>query len=65
MYGNLKTELRKKGLTQKDVAKLLHLSTQSVYMKLNGIHDFTAPEMFSIKQTFFPNITLEELFAKR
>lgn len=65
MYSNLKCELKKKGKTQKDVAKLLNISPQAIYMKLNGIHDFTVPEMILIQKEYFPEVPLEELCAKR
>lgn len=65
MYGNLYLALKEKGVRQSDVAQLLKLSKQSVYMKLHGIRDFTAPEMYAIKEKYFPNGNMEELFKKR
>ena len=65
MYGNLLLALKEKGVSQKEVAKKLDLSPQSVYMKIHGRREFTAPEMFTIQREYFPNVTLEELFAKR
>lgn len=62
MYLNLKCELLKKGITYKQIAKLLGLGEKTIYNKINGNSEFTFSEVKKIKQTLFPDLTLEYLF---
>lgn len=64
MFVNLIIEMKKKKVSQMDLAKLLGISQNSVCQKINGESDFKSEEMFAIRDTFFPNLTLEYLFKK-
>lgn len=64
MFVNLIVEMKEKKICQSDIANLLKLSRNSVGQKINGDRDFKSEEMFAIRDTFFPNLTLEYLFKK-
>ena len=65
MFGNLLVEMKRAKVTQSDIARHLSLSKVSVIQKIYGRTDFTASEMFAIKEHFFPELTLEYLFEKK
>lgn len=64
MYPNLKKELYLSGVTQVRIAKELGVGTNTLAKKMHGVTEFKASEMFAIQRAFFPNLTLEYLFAK-
>lgn len=64
MYGNLYKELKQRKITQTEISKFLGLTNQAVCEKVNGGSDFKSTEMFAIKDKYFPDLTLEYLFAK-
>jgi DNA-binding XRE family transcriptional regulator len=64
MYANLYKEMKLRKVTQTEVSKMLGLSNQTICDKINGGAEFKSTEMFSIKEHFFPDLTLEYLFAK-
>lgn len=64
MYGNLTKELFLAKVTQKEVAETLGISVEAMSRKTNGKNEFTSGEMFSIKEHYFPDLTLDYLFAK-
>lgn len=64
MFINLYKEMKSKGFTQKDLAKALNVSAQTISYKMTGKRDFTSNEMFTIQKEFFPDVKLEELFKK-
>lgn len=65
MLLNLIGEMKKAKITQSDLAELLKKTKNIICLKINGKSDFKASEMFLIKDTFFPEFTLEYLFAKK
>ena len=64
MFGNLYKELKLKGITQTEICKYLGLTNHGFNKKIRGDTDFTSKEMFAIQQKFFPDKTLEYLFAR-
>lgn len=60
---NLEAEMARYGVTNNDIKSLLGCSDRTVTNKLNGETDFTVPEALKIRNTFFPNLRLEYLFA--
>ncbi|CAR40724.1 helix-turn-helix transcriptional regulator [Streptococcus uberis] len=53
------------GKTQKEMANILNISSQSYYNKENGIVEFRDSEKIVFKnlvKELFPNITLEDIF---
>lgn len=64
MYGNLYIEMKKKDVSQADISKRLGITSRAMSNKIRGKTDFTTSEMFTIKNEFFPDKTLEYLFTK-
>ena len=54
--------MKKRKISQKDIAILLGLSSNAVNYKLRGKREFTASEMFKIKDSYFKDISIEDLF---
>ena len=65
MLLNLIGEMKKAKITQSDLAELLKKSNNIISQKINGKREFKASEMFLIKNAFFPELSLEYLFAKK
>ena len=49
---------------QSDVARMLELSRNCVSHKIRGKVDFTASEMYAIRDKYFPDKTIDWLFQK-
>ena len=64
MFGNLYKEIKLKGITQTEICKYLGLTNHGFNKKIRGETDFTSKEMFEIQRTYFPDKTLEYLFAR-
>lgn len=64
MYGNLMAEMKKHRISQRDIARKLNISDNSMSAKMLCRHDFSNTEMFAIQKEFFPDKTLEYLFTK-
>lgn len=62
MFPNLKAEMARKNIKCAAVAEILNLSYDSVINKLNGKTDFTRAEVFKIRDTYFPSLSLDYLF---
>lgn len=60
---NLRAEMERYGISVGDIQKLLECSEKTVRNKLNGETDFTLPEAFRIRNTYFPGYSMEYLFA--
>ena len=57
-------EMAKKKVTKEEIAKLLNIHWNSVANKINGISTFSVEEATEIKNAFFPEWKIEELFKK-
>lgn len=64
MYNNLKAELVRIGKNQGCLAELLGITEKQVSFKFNGLSDFRITEAIKIRDTLFPNLTLDYLFKK-
>ena len=62
MYPNLKVELARKNLTQKDIAKCLGITEPTANKKVNGVAKLNLKDISLIRQTFFTNLSLDYLF---
>ena len=67
MFPNLRAEMARKGLTQKDVVNELQkrgftMVVPTFSAKFNGKYDFTFAEAVAIKDIVGTEISLEELF---
>ena len=64
MFRNLRIEMYVRNLTYEKLATRIGMSESTLAKKVKGITDFKSEEMFKIRDTVFPDLTLEYLFAK-
>lgn len=64
MKKNLFILMKQNKVTNSAVAKLLSISLQGLQHKLLGETEFKANEMFAIRNKFFPDKSLEEIFGE-
>ena len=64
VYPELVGTMAKRNLTRTAVAKQIGISTRTFYSKLIGETEFTLSEAKAIRNTFFPDMPLEALFAQ-
>lgn len=57
-------EMAKRKITKEDLSKLLNIHWNSVANKINGLSPFTVEEAMKIRNTYFPEWKIEELFKK-
>mgnify|MGYP001499107902 CR=1 FL=1 len=62
-YPNLEAEMARQGLRRKDLAEVLDVRTATIYDKLNGKFPFTLNEAMRIRDSLFPNLTIDYLFS--
>ena len=62
MLYNLIAEIAKKSIKKKDIACALDIDEKSLRNKIEGTTQFKANEMLKIRDTFFPEMTLDYLF---
>lgn len=63
-YPNLATEIVKRGIKKCAIASTLGISGRSLYNKMTGKVSFTWPETCTIRDTFFPDMEKDFLFAR-
>lgn len=61
-FRTLAGEIAKKGIRKIDVAKTAGCSYRSLHSKMIGATEFTWNEVVAIKQTYFPDMSIEQLF---
>lgn len=64
MYNNLKFEMKKRKVSNRDLMKALKISYQSISNKICGRTSFKIEEAVEIRDLFFPFMALEYLFEK-
>ncbi|HUM44362.1 MAG TPA: helix-turn-helix transcriptional regulator [Fervidobacterium sp.] len=62
MFPNLKAEMARNNIKSMTLAEILGISYDSVINKINGKTDFTRSEIFKIRDTLFPDLSLDYLF---
>ena len=62
-YLNMKLELRREGVSQKQVASHLGMTTNNLNAKINGRVAFTVPEVVEMRDRFMPDATLDYLLS--
>ncbi len=62
MYSNLYKEMKKKNISEEDIAKVLDIKKDIVILKLKNKDDLLVEEAKKIKFNFFPDLTMEYLF---
>ena len=60
---NLSAEMVRHGISILDVSKLLDCTDRTVQNKINEVSNFDVSEAIKIRDTFFPGLRLEYLFA--
>lgn len=63
MYNNLKITLQKENISIKSFANFLGFSTKTAQNKLNGVTDFTFPEVEKIRKYLLSQYNPDFLFA--
>lgn len=64
IYPLLEKAMKEKGIKRKDLAKLLKVRYATIIDKLKGRSAFTYDEALKIKDTFFHEYDIEELFCR-
>ena len=66
MFENLLAEMGRRKLTMMDLAKdeKLGLSYTTLRNKFNGTSEWVRIEMWTIKENYFPDLSIEYLFEK-
>lgn len=64
MFQNLAAELKRKGITYKAVASLLHCTEKTFQNKMSGVSEFTLSEVLLINENLLPEFELRYLFKK-
>ena len=59
---NLEAEMKRKGISRKDIAELLGLTYRTIHSRFNGETEWTFRECVKVRDTYFPGMKLEELF---
>ena len=63
MLCNLKAEMARYNVSPVDVARIIGKTDRSIRDKISGKYDFTINECNAIRNNFFPDMSLEYLFA--
>ena len=63
-YPTLEREIAGRGIKKKAIAESIGVCNRALNNKLSGRTPFTWPEVSTIKQKFFPDMTPEALFAR-
>lgn len=63
-YLTLISEMAKRGIQKTEVAKLLGIHWNSAANKINGVSNFSVEEAIKIRDKFFPDWKIEELFRR-
>lgn len=64
MLSNLRAEMIRYNVSIAKIAQVIGKTDRSVRDKVNGKYEFSVPEAGLIRDTFFPGMSLEYLFAK-
>ncbi len=64
MMENLRAEMIRYGVSALDIARVTGKTDRSIRDKISGKRDFTMSEGTTIRDHFFPGLSLEYLFAK-
>lgn len=61
---NLRKEMMRSKITQKDISEILGITKKSVNEKINGHTEFTLKEIQLIHESYFKGLTLDYLFER-
>ena len=60
---NLEAEMKRKKISRSDIASLLGLSYRTIHSRFNGESEWGYSECVKVRETYFPDKTLDYLFA--
>lgn len=63
MFKNLKAEMARNGISNKQIAEVLGIDVSTVSAKLNAYDRLKYCEAEKIRKTFFPDMQIDYLFA--
>lgn len=63
MLGRLRAEIFQRKITYSQIAKVLNICPTTVGKKVNGITQFNIAEANKLRETFFSDLNLQELFS--
>lgn len=63
MFGNIKAELGRRGWSLRVLSEQTGIPYDSLRNKMSGRTEFTWSEMFKVKYSLSPELTLDVLFA--
>ena len=58
---NLRAEMARNGISKKQAEKVIGVSAPSMYRRFQGMIDFKVGEIVKIRDTFFPEFSLDYL----
>ena len=64
MYLTLKTEMARKKITGKEIAEKTGKNEGVISRKINGYTSFSVEEAILIRDLFFPELSVEDIFRK-
>lgn len=64
-YWNLKAEIKRHDLFQRDIARILGIRIATANGKINGKYSFTLEEAFKIQKALLPDCDMQYLFQKK
>lgn len=64
MFKNLLAEMARNGVKKKTIATVVGISEKTLNNKIKGVSEFYWSEVNVIHSQFFPETTIEYLFAK-
>ena len=62
MYPNLRAEIARRGLTQRELAPMLGIRAEALSLKINGKSAFSLKEAAEIKKVLAVDVPIEILF---
>lgn len=64
MYPNLRAEMARHNVSMTDISRVARKTDRSIRDKISGKGDFTLTEIVAIRDTFFPDRSLDYLFVR-
>lgn len=62
---NLEAEMKRKSISRMDIANLLGVSYSTIHSRFNGNSEWLYSECTLIRDTYFPDCTLDYLFTTK
>ena len=60
---NLEAEMKRHNISRMDIANLLNVSYSTIHSRFNGNSEWIYNECVLIRNSFFPELTLDYLFS--